>query len=417
MSGRSATLQGDPRYRPITTGRSRSSRRATASRCVSFRPDGLYNFWQDAEHVRGIVRRTSLASYRTDNPAWETVLDVDALAAAEKARTGSIRACNCLPPRRAALPGHPLRRRPRRQCRPRVRSARAPLRRGRLQPARGQAERDLGGREHPAGRARLGAGDDDRVGLSVRRQAAAARPDARPGRGGLSRQRPTTSASAPLVLRDSDGPRPRRRRLSRPRHLPPARSILFRPGGNVILPIPQRASLAGIVDGRLLVTLDEPWEAAPGLRFADRFDRLLRSCRMEARPARGAAEPGLGARAAPDAERGRHHPRQADRHHPRQCPRPRLRAATMPSGAWRTTRDRAAAQRDDRHRRRVRRERAGDVQRHRLSDARLALASTTARPARLETIKTTPARFDASRHVVEQLEAVSQRRHAASPIS
>ncbi|CAM3480829.1 prolyl oligopeptidase family serine peptidase [Isoptericola cucumis] len=43
----------------------------------------LYNFWRDAEHERGLWRRTTLAEYRTDAPAWETVLDLDALAAAE----------------------------------------------------------------------------------------------------------------------------------------------------------------------------------------------------------------------------------------------------------------------------------------------------------------------------------------------
>jgi prolyl oligopeptidase len=40
----------------------------------------LYNFWQDAEHERGFWRRTTLASYRTAAPAWETVIDLDALA-------------------------------------------------------------------------------------------------------------------------------------------------------------------------------------------------------------------------------------------------------------------------------------------------------------------------------------------------
>ncbi|MBT2471734.1 S9 family peptidase [Streptomyces sp. ISL-66] len=43
----------------------------------------LYNFWQDAAHVRGVWRRTGLEEYRRDRPAWETVLDLDALAAAE----------------------------------------------------------------------------------------------------------------------------------------------------------------------------------------------------------------------------------------------------------------------------------------------------------------------------------------------
>ena len=43
----------------------------------------VYNFWRDAGHVRGILRRTSLASYRMAKPEWETVLDIDALAKAE----------------------------------------------------------------------------------------------------------------------------------------------------------------------------------------------------------------------------------------------------------------------------------------------------------------------------------------------
>lgn len=42
-----------------------------------------YNFWRDAEHERGLWRRTTPQSYRTDQPEWETVLDLDALAAAE----------------------------------------------------------------------------------------------------------------------------------------------------------------------------------------------------------------------------------------------------------------------------------------------------------------------------------------------
>jgi prolyl oligopeptidase len=45
----------------------------------------LYNFWQDSAHVRGIWRRTSLASYRTASPQWTTVLDLDSLARAENA--------------------------------------------------------------------------------------------------------------------------------------------------------------------------------------------------------------------------------------------------------------------------------------------------------------------------------------------
>ncbi|MET9319388.1 prolyl oligopeptidase family serine peptidase [Streptomyces sp. NPDC003038] len=43
----------------------------------------LYNFWRDAEHPKGVWRRTGLAQYRKDEPEWEVLLDIDALAAEE----------------------------------------------------------------------------------------------------------------------------------------------------------------------------------------------------------------------------------------------------------------------------------------------------------------------------------------------
>ena len=50
---------------------------------VARRGNWLYNFWQDADHKRGLWRRTTLAEFRKSQPDWETVLDLDALAAAE----------------------------------------------------------------------------------------------------------------------------------------------------------------------------------------------------------------------------------------------------------------------------------------------------------------------------------------------
>lgn len=47
--------------------------------------DYLYNFWTDAEHERGLWRRTTLDSYRTESPDWDILIDVDALNAAEDA--------------------------------------------------------------------------------------------------------------------------------------------------------------------------------------------------------------------------------------------------------------------------------------------------------------------------------------------
>ena len=110
------------------------------------RGDLLYNFWQDADHPRGLWRRTTLESYRTGDPDWELLLDVDALATDEDENwvwAGAARTLAGLHPRaRAALP-----RRRRRHGRPRVRPGdqAVPERRGgRLRPARGQ-EPDLAG--------------------------------------------------------------------------------------------------------------------------------------------------------------------------------------------------------------------------------------------------------------------------------
>ena len=57
----------------------------------------LYNFWQDADHPRGIWRRTTLAEYRNANPQWETVLDIDALGKAE-GRKWVFKGAQCLKP-------------------------------------------------------------------------------------------------------------------------------------------------------------------------------------------------------------------------------------------------------------------------------------------------------------------------------
>ena len=47
------------------------------------RGDYLYNFWRDAEHPRGLWRRTTLDQYRSEAPDWDVLIDVDALAAQE----------------------------------------------------------------------------------------------------------------------------------------------------------------------------------------------------------------------------------------------------------------------------------------------------------------------------------------------
>ena len=50
---------------------------------VRRRGEYLYNFWRDEANPRGLWRRTALASYRTESPDWDVIIDVDALARAD----------------------------------------------------------------------------------------------------------------------------------------------------------------------------------------------------------------------------------------------------------------------------------------------------------------------------------------------
>ncbi len=77
-------IESDPNYAPM---RARLlSILNSKDRIPAIRKYGqyYYNFWRDEQHVRGIWRRTTLEEYRKESPQWETVIDVDALAAAEK---------------------------------------------------------------------------------------------------------------------------------------------------------------------------------------------------------------------------------------------------------------------------------------------------------------------------------------------
>jgi prolyl oligopeptidase len=57
----------------------------------------LINFWQDEEHSRGLLRRTSLQGYKRKNVKWENILDIDALAKKEK-ENWIYKGLNCLEP-------------------------------------------------------------------------------------------------------------------------------------------------------------------------------------------------------------------------------------------------------------------------------------------------------------------------------
>ena len=258
-------LEADPRYRRFHDQALKILQASDRIPFVTMRPSGLYNFWQDEIHVRGILRRTSLASYRTATPEWDTVLDVDALARDEGANW-VWRGLNCLAPER-------------RRClaslsdggRDAVVAREFDLVEGRFVE---------GGFSLPDGKQTFDWLDEDH--LLVARDwgpgtmTASGYPFVvkrlRRGQGldeavELFRGAPEDVSAGAFVLRNSAGM---------------AHAIVAHRGldffdseyhvltdeGPVRLDLPRKSSLVGLVGGRLLAALQEPWQAAPGLAFA-----------------------------------------------------------------------------------------------------------------------------------------------------
>jgi prolyl oligopeptidase len=80
-----AALEADPRYAQLHADALAIANNRDRLPLGSVRDGFYYNFWQDETHVRGLWRRASIASYASGRPQWQTLLDIDALAAAENA--------------------------------------------------------------------------------------------------------------------------------------------------------------------------------------------------------------------------------------------------------------------------------------------------------------------------------------------
>lgn len=78
-------LEADPRFAGLQADALLIAQAADRIPAPEFLGGQIYNFWQDGEHVRGLWRRTSPTDFAAASPAWKPVLDLDALAAAEKA--------------------------------------------------------------------------------------------------------------------------------------------------------------------------------------------------------------------------------------------------------------------------------------------------------------------------------------------
>jgi prolyl oligopeptidase len=78
-----AALQADPRYQAEHDAVLKVLDATDRIPYGVFQHDTVLNFWQDAANPKGLWRRTTIADYANPQPHWETVIDVDKLAADE----------------------------------------------------------------------------------------------------------------------------------------------------------------------------------------------------------------------------------------------------------------------------------------------------------------------------------------------
>ncbi|HZC17478.1 MAG TPA: S9 family peptidase, partial [Caulobacteraceae bacterium] len=90
-------LEADPRFAGLYTDALKIGAAKDRNPAPELIGDQVYNFWRGDAHVRGIWRRTSKADYAAADPHWTTVVDLDALSAAEHANW-VWEGANCPPP-------------------------------------------------------------------------------------------------------------------------------------------------------------------------------------------------------------------------------------------------------------------------------------------------------------------------------
>src|SRR5882724_696309 len=76
-------LTGDPRFERFNKAALAILEDKSRIPLGTLRDGWVYNFWQDDVNVRGLWRRAARASYDTQSPEWQTLLDLDAFAKKE----------------------------------------------------------------------------------------------------------------------------------------------------------------------------------------------------------------------------------------------------------------------------------------------------------------------------------------------
>lgn len=92
-----AALEADPRFKKAYDDAFAVMSAKDRIPGVDFTGGRLINFWQDATHEKGILRTTTLDSYRTATPDWRTVIDFDALSKAD-GKSWVFKGISCLAP-------------------------------------------------------------------------------------------------------------------------------------------------------------------------------------------------------------------------------------------------------------------------------------------------------------------------------
>jgi len=90
-------LEADPRFERLRADAHAIVNARDRLALGAVRNGYVYNFWQDETHVRGLWRRSPTPAYAAGAPVWEPLLDLDALAAAER-RNWVFKGAACLPP-------------------------------------------------------------------------------------------------------------------------------------------------------------------------------------------------------------------------------------------------------------------------------------------------------------------------------
>lgn len=90
-------LEADPRFAAYQADALKIAEAPDRLPAPSLRGNEVYNFWRDAQHVRGILRKTTLPDYLAEHPTWHTVLDIDELGKQDK-MSWVMHGMNCLYP-------------------------------------------------------------------------------------------------------------------------------------------------------------------------------------------------------------------------------------------------------------------------------------------------------------------------------